>query len=82
MTLQPAISAISVPTSRNAIYNSTGCEASCVELFVCAPEEWRHKDEDRHLEDLYQEGISSRLDHTDLLLATPCSQARISAYVI
>ncbi|KAL3432069.1 hypothetical protein BDV09DRAFT_187808 [Aspergillus tetrazonus] len=56
MTLQPTISAISVPTSRNGIYNSTGCEASYVELFVCAPEEWRLKDEDRHLEDLYQEG--------------------------
>jgi hypothetical protein len=56
MTLQPAITTISVPTSTNGIYNSTGCEANYVELLVCAPEEWRLKDEDQYLEDLYQEG--------------------------
>ncbi|KAL5051298.1 hypothetical protein BDW71DRAFT_202486 [Aspergillus fruticulosus] len=55
MILQPAISASSVPAGVNGIYNNTSCDASYVELFVCAPEEWRRKDDDRYLEDLYQE---------------------------
>ncbi|KAL6229347.1 hypothetical protein BDW75DRAFT_249846 [Aspergillus navahoensis] len=56
--LPPALSAGWVPTGGDGIYNGVRCNASYVELFVCAPKEWRLKDDQRYLEDLYQEGNS------------------------
>ncbi|KAL4972551.1 hypothetical protein BDW66DRAFT_144035, partial [Aspergillus desertorum] len=56
--LPPTLSAGWMSTDGDGIYNGIRCNASYVELFVCAPKEWRLKDDQRYLEDLYQEGNS------------------------